>query len=86
MTPTEPPDAEDSSTLPPGPPPDFFSELKRRKVYRARAAYLAVAFAVVEEGGIYNLRSPDWNALHGHPRFQAIWDRVGLPGNRPEGH
>jgi adenylate cyclase len=38
-----------------------------------------------EEGGIYYLRSPDWNALHGHPRFQAIWDRVGLPGTGPGG-
>ena len=37
-----------------------------------------------QEGGIYYLRSPDWNPLRGHPRFQAIWDRVGLPGDPPE--
>ena len=36
-----------------------------------------------DEGGIYYLRSPDWHPLRGHPRFQAIWDRVGLPGDPP---
>jgi adenylate cyclase len=35
------------------------------------------------EGGIYYLRSPDWAPLWSHPRFQAIWDRVGLPGEYP---
>ncbi|MEJ2501872.1 MAG: hypothetical protein P8177_00930, partial [Gemmatimonadota bacterium] len=38
---------------------------------------------VDEEGGIYYLRSPDWVALWGTPRFRAIWDRVGLPGPYP---
>jgi tetratricopeptide (TPR) repeat protein len=36
-----------------------------------------------EEGGIYYLRSPDWRPLWGHPRFQAIWERVGLLGDPP---
>jgi serine/threonine-protein kinase len=36
-----------------------------------------------QEGGIYYLRSPDWSPLWGHPRFQALWDRVGLLGDPP---
>ncbi len=36
-----------------------------------------------EEGGIYFLRSPDWDAVAGEPRFQALWDRVGLGGTHP---
>jgi len=36
-----------------------------------------------QEGGIYYLRSPDWHPIRHHPRFQAIWDRVGLPGEPP---
>jgi Flp pilus assembly protein TadD len=38
-----------------------------------------------QEGGIYFLRGPDWDPLRGHPRFQAIWNKVGLPGDRPGG-
>lgn len=36
-----------------------------------------------EEGGIYFLRSPDWDNLAGRPRFQALWERVGLMGEHP---
>ncbi len=36
-----------------------------------------------EEGGIYYLRSPDWDNLAAEPRFQALWDRVGLYGEHP---
>ncbi len=36
-----------------------------------------------QEGGVYYLRNPDWDSLRGHPRFQAIWDRLGLPGGPP---
>jgi tetratricopeptide (TPR) repeat protein len=36
-----------------------------------------------QEGGIYYLRSHDWRNLWGHPRFQALWDRVGLLGDPP---
>ncbi len=36
-----------------------------------------------EEGGIYYLRSPDWDNVAADPRFQAIWDRVGLTGEHP---
>lgn len=35
-----------------------------------------------EEGGIYYLRSPDWDPLRDEPRFQRIWERLGLP-DRP---
>jgi TolB-like protein len=34
-----------------------------------------------EEGGIYTLRDPLWDPLRGEPRFQALWDRVDLPGD-----
>jgi len=44
-------------------------------------AWLELSFD--QEGGIYYLRSPDLQPLWGHPRFQAIWDRVGLPGDPP---
>ena len=40
-------------------------------------AWLEVSFE--EEGGTYTLRHPDWDQLRHHPRFQAIWDRLGLP-------
>jgi TolB-like protein/tetratricopeptide (TPR) repeat protein len=36
-----------------------------------------------EEGGIYFLRGHDWRPLWGHPRFQDLWDRVGLLGDPP---
>jgi TolB-like protein/Tfp pilus assembly protein PilF len=36
--------------------------------------------AFEEEGGIYTLRDPLWDPIRGNPRFQALWDRVGLPG------
>jgi len=36
-----------------------------------------------QEGGVYYLRNPDWDPLRGHPRFQVIWDRLGLPGDPP---
>jgi TolB-like protein len=39
-----------------------------------------------DEGGIYYLRSPDWDGLAGTSRFRALWDRVGLPGERPALH
>jgi hypothetical protein len=37
-----------------------------------------------QEGGIYYLRSPEWQTLWGQPRFQALWDRIGLPGEVTE--
>jgi TolB-like protein len=36
-----------------------------------------------EEGGIYYLRSPDWDNVAHEPRFQALWDRVGLYTRHP---
>lgn len=33
-----------------------------------------------QEGGIYYLRHADWDNVAPDPRFQAIWDRVGLQG------
>ena len=41
-------------------------------------SWLERSFA--EEGGIYYLRAPDWAPLAGEPRFQTLWDRVGLYG------
>lgn len=35
------------------------------------------------EGGIYYLRSPDWDNVASQPRFQALWERVGLMGEHP---
>jgi tetratricopeptide (TPR) repeat protein len=43
--------------------------------------WLEVCFA--EEGGIYYLRDPLWDPLRSDPRFQDIWDKVGLPGDPP---
>jgi pentatricopeptide repeat protein len=39
--------------------------------------------AFEEEGGIYTLRDPLWDPIRGDARFQALWDRVGLPGEAP---
>ena len=39
--------------------------------------------AFEEEGGIYTLRDPLWDPIRGNPRFQVLWDRVGLPGAPP---
>ncbi|MBK5096226.1 MAG: protein kinase [Gemmatimonadetes bacterium] len=36
-----------------------------------------------EEGGSYMLRHPGFDSLRGEPRFQALWDEVGLPGAPP---
>jgi adenylate cyclase len=36
-----------------------------------------------EEGGSYMLRHPGFDSLRGEPRFQALWDEVGLPGPEP---
>ncbi len=36
-----------------------------------------------QEGGVYFLRSPDFDILAPEPRFQALWDRVGLYGRHP---
>jgi hypothetical protein len=36
-----------------------------------------------QEGGVYYLRHPDWDSLRDYPRFQALWDRLGLPGDPP---
>ncbi len=35
-----------------------------------------------EEGGIYYLRHADWDSVARDPRFQALWDRVGLQGRQ----
>jgi len=37
-----------------------------------------------EEGGDYSLRHPWFDPLRTEPRFQAIWDELGLPGPIPE--
>jgi TolB-like protein/Flp pilus assembly protein TadD len=39
--------------------------------------------AFEEEGGIYTLRDPLWDPIRNDPRFQVLWDRVGLPGEPP---
>jgi len=44
-------------------------------------AWLERAFE--EEGGIYTLRDPLWDSVRSDPRFQSLWDRVGLPGAPP---
>ena len=44
-------------------------------------SWLERAFA--EEGGVYTLRDPLWDPIRSEPRFQALWDRVGLPGAPP---
>jgi tetratricopeptide (TPR) repeat protein len=36
-----------------------------------------------QEGGVYFLRIPDWDPIRDRPRFQAIWDRLGLPRDPP---
>jgi Flp pilus assembly protein TadD len=36
-----------------------------------------------QEGGVYYLRSPDFATLWSQPRFRALWDRLGLPGDYP---
>ena len=38
-----------------------------------------------EEGGIYWLRHPGFDPIRSEPRFQVLWDEVGLPGARPPG-
>ncbi|HSG06759.1 MAG TPA: hypothetical protein VLA36_00275 [Longimicrobiales bacterium] len=43
-----PPESGDAPSASPGPRPDLFSELKRRKVYRVGAAYLAVVFGALQ--------------------------------------
>lgn len=97
------PETNGQSPLPSDPPDEgrtcrhitFFAELKRRRVYRAGAAYLAVGEreqaldwlerAFDEEGGIYTLKDPHWDPLRNEPRFQVLWDRVGLPEESPPG-
>lgn len=44
-------------------------------------SWLERSFA--EEGGIYYLRNADWDNVAADPRFQDIWDRVGLLGEHP---
>jgi hypothetical protein len=36
------------------------------------------------DGGIYYLRKSDWDSLREHPRFKALWKRLGLPEPGPE--
>ena len=36
-----------------------------------------------EEGGDWSLRDPRFDSLHAEPRFQALWNEVGLPGAPP---
>jgi TolB-like protein/Tfp pilus assembly protein PilF len=38
-----------------------------------------------EEGGDYMLREPDFDPLRAEPRFQVLWDQLGLPGADPPG-
>jgi adenylate cyclase len=38
-------------------------------------------FCFENEGGIYYLRKSDWDSLRDHPRFKALWNRLGLPGS-----
>ena len=46
--PTDPPPRPETSADASNRPPGFFSELKRRKVYRVGAAYLAVVFGFLQ--------------------------------------
>jgi len=39
--------------------------------------------AFEEEGGVFSLRDPLWDPVRSNPRFQSLWDRVGLPGLPP---
>lgn len=36
-----------------------------------------------QQRGVYFRRISDWDTLRRHPRFQATWDRSGLPGDPP---
>ena len=37
-----------------------------------------------EEGGDWSLRNPGFDPLRAEPRFEALWDEVGLPGAPPD--
>jgi len=37
-----------------------------------------------EEGGDWSLRDPGFDPLRAEPRFQTLWDEVGLPGAPPD--
>jgi len=52
-------------------------------VGNAEAAMTWLERSFDEEWGLYTLRDPLWDPLRGDPRFQALWDRVGLPGPAP---
>ncbi len=62
------------------------------------ASYIAMGYSVLgevelaldwlersfeNEGGIYYLRAPEWDNVAREPRFQELWDRVGLSGRHP---
>ena len=60
----------------PDPPPDFFSELRRRKVFRAALLYLVVALAVIEGADIVfaSLLLPEWTV-----RLVVVLALLGFP-------
>jgi hypothetical protein len=74
---------------------DFFAELKRRERGEVRGAAEQVATGYAFAGDVedaldwlevavdqeqkWYLRSPAFRALRSEPRFQALWETVGLP-------
>ena len=54
----------------------------KRDDYEAALDWLELSFR--EEGGDWVLRRPEFDSLRLEPRFQALWDEVGLPGPEPQ--